>query len=448
MKSSLIQNNLSADLPAIESAQGVWLTDTRGKRYLDACSGAVVTTIGHGNPAVIAAMAEQAQHVTFTHRGAFTSVQTEQLADRLAALTGYAGVWFVSSGSEAVEAALQFALQYFREIGQPERQWFLSSSQSYHGNTLGGLSLSGHARRSVAGELAHAFHTLPTPYTYRDSAGLSESDYADALLVLAREQFVEHAHHLAGIVIEPVGGATLSATVPPAHYLVGLKSLCEEFGVLFIADEVMTGLGRAGRMLASDHWGIKPDLVATGKGLGAGYTPIAATLVSERVISAIEQGSGRIQGGHTYAGNPLSIAIASAVIEVLVSEDLVARGARMAVYLREQLENLAASHPVIGDVRGVGMLLALEFVQNRETREVTLPQGQLGRRVAAAALRHGVIIYVATGGFNEAAAVSPPLTISTEEIDYLVAGLDLALSEVESQLLDEGALALVAGVGA
>jgi adenosylmethionine-8-amino-7-oxononanoate aminotransferase len=412
VKTRLIQNDLAADLPAIASAEGVWLVDTAGRRYIDGCSGAVVTLIGHGHPRVVAAIAAQAATVTFVHRGAFTGDAVNALADRLGALTGYAGVWFVTSGSEAVEAAMQFALQYFRETGQPGRQWFLSSARGYHGNTLGGLSLSGHARRAVVGDLAHTFSTLPTP---------DEHDDVEKLLELAASEFERHAHHLAGVVIEPVGGATLGATVPPPGYLEGLKALCEQHGALFIADEVMTGFGRCGTLLASTSFGVWPDLVATGKGLGAGYAPIAATLVSAPVVEAIERGSGRIAGGHTYAGNPLSVATAAAVLDVIVDEDVIARGAAVAPLLRDGLAALRRGHPhVVADVRGLGLLRAIEL-RSAE------PQGTVARRLAAAAMRHGAVVYATTGGFNDAVLVAPPLTISEPELTELLARLDAAL---------------------
>lgn len=433
MRSRLVQNILNVELPFIASADGVWLTDTAGKRYLDGCSGAVVAGIGHGNQRVIDAMATQADRVSFTHRGAFSSHPAENLADHLGEMTDYPGVWFVNSGSEAVEAAMQFALQYYREKGQPDRQWFLSSAQGYHGNTLGGLSLSGHARRAVAGDLAYDFPTLPTPYFFRDGMGRTEEQYSAALLDQARDEFEKCGERLAAIVLEPVGGATLGATVPPRGYLHGLKSLCLEFGVLMITDEVMTGLGRTGTMLASEHFGITADLVALGKGLGAGYTPIAATLVSAHILEAIASGSGRIYGGHTYAGNPLSAAIADAVLDVLHEDDIIAHGRDMGILLRQGLDRLAAGHTVVSDVRGIGMLLGIEFAVPDLPATKTSP-GELTRRIVDAAKEAGVLVYGTSGGFNEAVLVAPPLTITREETAFLLDRLDDALTQVESEL--------------
>ncbi len=382
---SLIQNQFGARLPHIATADGVWLVDTAGRRYLDGSSGAVVASIGHGHPDVLAAIREQAGRATYVHRGFFTDRSLEQLADRLTAWTGYAGAWFVTSGSEAVEAALQFALQYHRERGQAQRQEFLSLTRGYHGNTLGGLSLSGHARRAVVGALAWPFATLPVPYRPPGAPPLPASEFTAQLLAGARREIERRADRLAGVVVEPVGGATLGATVPPDGYLAGLRALCDEHDVLLITDEVMCGLGRTGAPLAAQHWGVTADIAAVGKGLGAGYTPIAAALVGERVLAAIAGGSGLIHGGHTYAGNPLSAATALAVLTVVASEPVQASGRRAAARLRPRLDELAARHPVIVDVRGQGLLLGLELQPAGPVpglRALALRDGRHGRRAA------------------------------------------------------------------
>ncbi len=431
---ALIQNVLDVELPHIASARGVWLFDTTGKRYFDACSGAVVTNIGHSHPHVVRAIAEQAGTVTFTHRGAFTSAATEALAQRLTALTGYAGAWFVNSGSEAVEAALQFALQYFQEIGQPERRWFLSHRRGYHGNTLGSLSLSGHARRIVSEGLVHDFAVLEEPYAFRNAPGLDDAAYTARLLAGAREHLERLGDRLAGIVVEPVGGATLGVTPPPDGYLEGLHDLCAEYGALLVVDEVMTGLGRTGTFLAVDHWGVRPDLVAMGKGLTAGYSPMAATLVGERVLSAIRAGSGRIRGGHTYGGNPLSSVTAMAVLDVVENEGVVARAAELAPLLGSHMQRLGDQHAVIVDVRGLGMLWAFELQP-----PIGVPVGALATRFAAIAQAVGAIVYPATGGFNDAVIIAPPLTTTPAELDELFAMLARAMGLLEAELAPAGA---------
>lgn len=429
MPSHLMTNVLGGPpLPVIDRADGVWLWDVEGKRYLDGSSGAVVTLIGHRHPRVIEAMTRQLDQVTFTHRGAFGSNALEELARRLCTLTGLAGAWFVNSGSEATEAAMQIALQYHAERGQPERQWFLSHRYGYHGNTLGGLSLSGHVRRETVRDLAHVFNTLPTPYAYRDAPDLPDAEYTARLLHDAREQFVGNPGTLAGVLIEPVGGATLGATVPPDGYLSGLRDLCHEFGGLFILDEVMTGLGRTGPALASDHWGVSPDIAAVGKGLGAGYFPIAASLVSEPVLDTLRSGSGLIRGGHTYAGNPLAAAAGCAVLDVIEEEDVFARGRAASVPLERGLRRLAGRHDLVGDLRGLGMLWSLELVDDPVTKTVAGPQGGLSRAVFQSAMDAGLVCYPSSGGINDAILIAPPLTITPDQIDQLVSSLDQALT--------------------
>ncbi len=423
---TLIQNRFGATLPRIARGHGVWLVDDAGNRYLDGCSGAVVASIGHSHPDVLRAMGEQAARITYVHRGFFTAHSLEELARRLTAWTGYAGAWFVNSGSEAVEAALQFACQFHREQGRPQRHEFLSLTRGYHGNTLGGLSLSGHARRAVVGGLAWPFAELPVPYRPPAAGRPSDAGFTRELLTRTRRLVEQRADRLAGVVLEPVGGATLGATVPPAGYLQGIRALCDEHGLLLITDEVMCGLGRTGTPLAAQHWGVRADLVAVGKGLGAGYTPIAATLVDDRVLDVIAAGSGAVLGGHTYAGNPLSAATALAVLTVLQSEEVVASGARAAVRLRHGLDELAARHALVSEVRGRGLLLGLELAPSGPA-DRTAP-GLLAERLREHAMAAGLLIYPATGGFLDAVLIAPPLTIGDAEIDELIERLDRALA--------------------
>lgn len=424
---SLMSNELAVRHPTVAWAQGVWLFDENGCRYLDGSSGAVVTAIGHAHPHVLAAMRAQAEAVTFAHRGAFTSRAAENLADRLCDLCGYDGAWLVNSGSEAVEAAMQFALQYHRERGDPARRLFLSHDRSYHGNTLGGLSLSGHARRAVATGLVHDFAVLPTPASSADTA-----DSAAVLLAAARSHFQAAGGALAGVFVEPVGGATLGATALPTAYLRGLQELCTEFGALFMTDEVMSGLGRTGTVLALDEAGIRADIAVIGKGLGAGYTPIAATLLSDRVVRAVRDGSGRVLGGHTYAANPLSAAVGSAVLDVMEAEDVLGNVQRVGPVLRAGLVDLARRHELVADVRGRGFLHGVELHPDDR------PTGATAQLVVAAAMAQGIVVYRTTGGFNDAFLVAPPLISSRDDIAFLLRGLDAALSETGPGLTRSG----------
>lgn len=428
MSAALIQNIIGTALPRVDHAEGVWVVDALGNRYLDGCSGAMAVNLGHSHPRIIDAMREQAGKVTFTHRGAFESAALVSLADRLTSATGYAGAWFVDSGSEAIESAMQFAIQYHRENGQ-DRSWFLSHARSYHGNTLGALSLSGHARRAGFGGLALDFPQLPSPFP---TPGAPTAEDADALLGQAERIIADHAEVLAGVVFEPVGGATLGAAIPNTTYLRGLEQICARHGVLLIADEVMTGLGRTGRLLAIEHHGVSPDLVALGKGVAAGYSPIAATLVSARVLSALESGSGRSPGGHTYGGNPFSAAVASAVLDVILDEGIVGRAERTGAHLGERLDDLARAYPVIIEARGKGMLRALELSPVNGPGP-SIP-GVRAARLAQTALEEKLIIYPATGGFNDACIIAPPLTSTTAEIDELIARLARALARIDGSV--------------
>lgn len=431
MSSPVIHNVLGVSLPTIDHAEGVWLTDTVGNRYLDGSSGAVVVNIGHAHPEVVEAIARQAARISFTHRGAFTSHAIEELSEKLCRMTGFAGAWFVNSGSEANEAAIQFALQYFRERGESHRTWFLSHEFGYHGNTLGSLSLSGHSRRTALADLGHPFPVLPTPYAFRDADGMSESEYSERLLAGARVRFEQHAERLAGVVVEPVGGATLGATVPPDGYLQGLRALCDEFGALLIVDEVMTGIGRTGRMLGVDHWGVRPDIVTLGKGLGAGYTPIAAALLGAHILRAMAEGSGRILGGHTYGGNPLSVATTLAVLDIVERDGIVERSATTGEHLAAGLNGLRSRHPLVADTRGLGMLHAVEL---DVSRTASTAHGRPVDAVVRSALEHGLVLYAATGGYNQAVLVAPPLTTTVDEVDLLVDALDRALADAEALL--------------
>lgn len=418
--SALVQNDMRAELPLIERAEGVWLYDTVGSEYLDGCSGAVTVNLGHSHPRILEAIRTQSEQVAFVHRGAFASRGMHRLAQRLSEATGFAGVWFVNSGSEAVEASLQLALQYHLERGRA-RSTFLSHNRSYHGNTLGALSLSGHARREVLGGLALDFNVLPDPYS---------GENATHLLSQVRVSLESHRGEVAGIVVEPLSGATLGCNPLPDGYLQGLRDLANEFDTLLIADEVMTGLGRTGAVLACDHWGVKPDLVALGKGLGAGYTPIAATLLSGKVLEVLAAGSGTIRGGHTYGGNPLSVAVADAVLEVTLQEDLVEASARQGEVLRRELERLAKDHPLIADVRGKGLMQGIDLIARGPGAGV-VGGVRLGERLRRAALRRGLLIYPTTGGFNDACIIAPPLNITIEEMAELVSRLEAALIDVE-----------------
>ncbi|MBL1102078.1 aminotransferase class III-fold pyridoxal phosphate-dependent enzyme [Streptomyces coffeae] len=432
--SRLIKFFFGEELPFVSHGRGVFVYDTDGRRYLDGCSGAVTANLGHSDPEILRALHEQAERITFAHRGTFHSEQSEALAERLGAMTGYPYVFLCNSGSEAVETALRLTLQYWRERGEPNRSQFASHAVSYHGATLGGLSLSGHPqRRRVAEALLHEFNELTPPYAYRFAEGRDDAEFTELLVNHTAEVLDAHGPAAAGVVVEPVGGAAGGAITPPDGYLQALAGLCRERGLPLIADEVMTGMGRTGMMLASQHWDVRPDLVVLGKGMGAGYAPVSAVLVSEEIIDAIAAGTASVTNGHTYGGNPLGSAVALAVLEAIESRGLVANAAERGKQLRAGLEALARRHEVIGEVRGLGLLQGLELVSDRVARSPGAPIGSLTRAATFAARDQGLLVYPATGGINNAILVAPPLTVTAEEIDLLLELLDASFTSLTSE---------------
>ncbi len=433
--SHLIKFAFDEHLPFAARGQGVFVYDTAGRRYLDGCSGAVNVNIGHADPAVLDRMQQQADQLTFAHRGAFHTGVAERLADQLCDMTGYPYVFFCNSGSEAVEAALRLVLQMWHERDEHQRSWFPSHAIGYHGSTLGGLSLSGHPlRRSVAEPLLHRFNVLTPPYAYRYAHGREDADFTDVLLAGVDAELDRAGPATAGVVIEPVGGAAGGAITPPSGYLAGLAERCRARGLPLITDEVMTGLGRTGRMLATDHYGVRPDVVALGKGLGGGYTPIAAVLVTAEIVETIATGSGAVTNGHTYGGNPLSCAVALAVLDTIMKRDLISAARHRGEQLRAGLAELAARHRLIGEVRGLGLLHGLELVQDRQTKASGKPIGSLTQRLVTTARDNGLLVYPATGGVNDAVLIAPPLTITADELTTLIELLDASLSAAERDL--------------
>ena len=436
--SNLMKPQLGAELPAVARASGSWVWDTGGRRYLDGSSGAVVVSLGHAHPEVLRALREQSERVTYAVRGQFTSEPAERLAERLAALApgDLDAVLLVNSGSEAVEAAVKLALQHWSERGRPEKRWFVSRRGSYHGTTLGALSLSGHpVRRRHFEGLLHPFPEVPQPSRYRcvcsgacPPCDLSCAEAFDAAISAAGPDRV------AGVIVEPVVGATGGAVVAPPGYHQRLREICDRHDVLLVADEVMTGVGRCGTFLAMERWDTVPDLVVMGKGLGAGYVPVAAVLARRHVVDAIAAGSGLITTGHTYSSNPLSAAVAGTVLDITFREGLPERARRLEPVLGAALGDLLESHPLLGDVRGLGLLWGLELVADRESRRPFPRERMVTERFVAACRDNGLLLYPASDGFNDAVLVGPPLNVTEEDLALLVRRVDASLSALESEL--------------
>ncbi len=434
--SRVFHRNPSTDLPIAVGGEGCYLIDRDGKRYLDGSGGAAVSCLGHNHPAVIRAAAAQVERLAFAHTAFFTNEPMEQLADHLvaAAPDGIARVYFVSGGSEAIEAGLKLARQYFVETGQPTRTRFVARRQSYHGNTLGALAVGGNRWRRQAFEplLIPADHIMPC-YPYREQAadesaeafGRRAADDLDRAIQAAGPDTV------AAFVAEPVVGATMGAVPAVPGYFARIREICDRYGVLLILDEVMCGMGRTGTLFACDADGVRPDLIAIAKGLGGGIQPIGALLVSDQIFTAIRDGSGFFQHGHTYMGHPVACAAALAVQTVIAENDLLAtvtaRGAELAAALAERL----GDHPHVGDLRGRGLFRGLELVQDRATKAPFPAALKVHARVKRAAMDDGLICYPMGGTIDgqrgDHVLLAPPFILSSGQVGELVDKLGRAV---------------------
>lgn len=442
-QSSLIKPILGATYPTISHGKGVFLYDRLGKDYLDAASGAVTANIGHGVQEIKDAMLEQANQVSFVYRSQFTSEAAEQLADKISTLTNgnLSNSFFVNSGSEATETALKLAIQYWQEKNKPEKQKIISRWMSYHGITLGALSMSGHPiRRNRFVSILESYPSISPPYYYRCPFNMDDYTYGQ---VCANELEATirriGANHIAAFIAEPIIGAAGAAIVPPNGYFQRIKQICEEHDILLIADEVMTGFGRTGEMLACEHWGVKPDIVAFGKGMSGGYTPIASASMTEKVLEPILNGSKMIIGGHTLSANPLSCAISLAVLTYVEKHNLVDRAAETGDYLIKKLEKRKEHYSFIGDVRGKGLLIGMEFVENQQTKEPFANNDKVTNTIVKLGMQQGIILYPAAAGLDgvtgSAIMIAPPLTISYEECDELLRRLDVTLQTFEEKFV-------------
>ena len=385
--------------PAVAAAgQGVYITDTAGREYLDASGGAAVSCLGHGHPEVLAAMHAQIDQVAYAHTSFFTTEVAEALAAELVrtAPAGVSHAYFVSGGSEAVEAALKMARQYFVEIGQPQREHFIARRQSYHGNTLGALAVSGNAwrRRQFAPLLMPVTHVSPC-YAYRDRAEDETPEAYGARLVAELAQAIDRVggDKVIAFIAETVGGATSGALTPVPGYLQGVMALCDRHGILLILDEVMCGMGRTGTLHACEQEDVVPDLITIAKGLGGGYQPIGAVLAQGRIVEAFARGSGLFQHGHTYLGHPVACAAALAVQRIIHRDGLLAQVRQRGQALRARLRSSFGEHPYVGDIRGRGLFQAIELVQDRVTKAPFDPSHKLHARIKSQAMARGLMVY-------------------------------------------------------
>ncbi|WVT06718.1 aminotransferase class III-fold pyridoxal phosphate-dependent enzyme (plasmid) [Sinorhizobium chiapasense] len=404
--------------------KGIFFWDTNGKRYFDGSSGAVVANLGHGNERVRDAMIDQANRISYVIRTAFTSESTDTLRKLIADLAGpgFDQTFLVSGGSEAVESAIKLARQYAVVSGQPKRRKILARLPGYHGATLGAAAVTGDPDRDeIFGPIMQIMPKVPAPLSYRLPEGFDVSSYADYCADALEQQILaEGEETVLAFIMEPVGGIATGALVAPDSYYSKVREICDRHGVLLIFDEVMCGAGRTGTFLAAHHWpSALPDIVVCAKGLSAGYTPLGAMIAPNRIFDKVAESGGFLHG-HTYCGNPLSSAIGVAVLKEMLEHDLMGNAKRMGVVLRRKLNALKDQSTTIGDVRGMGLLNAVEIVEDQATKAI-YPQASY--RVSEIARELGLHIYArrtASGKFGEWFMAAPPLITTEPEIDLFI----------------------------
>ncbi len=436
---SILHRSIRDELPRAVAGDGPFLIDDQGRRYLDACGGAAVSCLGHSHPAVIAAIRAQAERLCYAHTSFFTSEPAEELAEHLLARApeGLSHAYFVSGGSEAVEAALKMARQYFVEIGQPQRSVFVSRRQSYHGNTLGALAVGGNEwrRAQFAPLLIDTVQVSPC-YEYRDRlADESPEAYGQRLAAELDETLRRVGpDRVIAFVAETVGGATAGVLTPVPGYFRGVREVCDRHGVLLILDEVMCGMGRTGSLYACEQEGVAPDIVTIAKGLGAGYQPIGAALLSRRIFDAFSQGSGFFQHGHTYLGHVLACTAALEVQRTIEREGLLENVKRLGATFEGLLRERFGAHPHVGDIRGRGFFRGMEFVADRASKAPFDPSLKVHARIKKAAMAQGLMTYPMGGTLDgrrgDHLLLAPPFIVGEEHLVMIVDRLGAALDAV------------------
>ena len=426
--------------PELDRAEGIYMWDTSGKRYIDGSSGAMVSNIGHSNQTVLAAMRAQMDKSTFGYRLHFQTETSEALAVKISSLSpkGLDRVFFVSGGSEAVESALKMARQYTLTRGQAQRTKTISRYPSYHGATLGALAITGYAPMTAPFDpMMLAMPKIPAPRAYLD--GLDADDPATGLYyanMLEAKILEEGPATVLAFIVEPIGGASTGALVPPVGYMRRIREICDEYGVLLIHDEVMTGGGRTGRFFGAEHWDVAPDIIALSKGFGAGYLPLGAMIARDDMVEAVLDSGGFIHG-FTYAGNPLACAAGLAVLNEIEQSDLLANAASMGVALASRLRSLMQRFPIIGDVRGKGLLLAFELMADSVTKEPLPVDFNAHSRLVDIAYDNGLIIYSrrTRGGISgDHFLVCPPMIVTEPQLDEIAQILQRSMEQLMAEM--------------
>ncbi|MFT6876200.1 MAG: adenosylmethionine-8-amino-7-oxononanoate aminotransferase [Granulosicoccus sp.] len=426
--------------PELDRAEGIYMWDTTGKRYIDGSSGAMVSNIGHSNPAVVAAMRAQMDKSTFGYRLHFQTDASEALAAKIAGLSPHClnRVFFVSGGSEAVESALKMARQYALTQGQAQRTKTISRYPSYHGSTLGALAITGYAPMTAPFDpIMLAMPKIPAPRAYLD--GLDPNDPATGLHyanMLEAKILEEGPETVLAFIVEPIGGASTGALVPPAGYMHRIRKICDQYGLLLIHDEVMTGGGRTGRFFGAEHWDVTPDIIALSKGFGAGYVPLGAMIARDDMVEAVLDSGGFIHG-YTYAGNPLACATGLAVLNEIEHCDLMNNATQMGDALTTRLQSLMQRYPLIGDVRGKGLLLAFELMADSVTKEPLPVAFNAHSRLVDIAYENGLIIYsrrTRGGTSGDHFLVCPPMIVTESQLDEITQILERSMDQLMSEI--------------
>ena len=443
-RSRVLHRDLRADAPPVAvGGQGAWIRTADGRNILDASGGPAVSCLGHGHPRVVEAVQRQVAAMAYAHSGAFSSEPAEALADALVGHEpgGLAAAYFVSGGSEAIEAALKLARQYFLELGQPCRHRFIARRQSYHGNTLGALAASGNAARRApyAPLLAPVFSHVSPAFAYRGQReDETEAEFTARLVDELDAEFRRLGPDtVAAFVAEPVVGATAGCVAAPPGYFPAVRAVCDRYGALLILDEVMCGMGRTGTMHAWEQDGVVPDIQTVAKGLGGGYVPIGAVLAAGRVVDALRDGSGGFAHGHTYLAHPVACAAALAVQQAIAADGLLPRVRDLGAYLERRLTERLGNHRHVGDIRGRGLFWAVELVEDRASKTSFDPARQLHARVKDAAFARGLGCYptggTADGVRGDHVLLAPPYISSEAEIDLAVDWLGDAIDDAIGQ---------------
>jgi len=436
----LANRSLNQYYPKATSASGLYIVDEKGRRYLDGSSGAGVTCIGHGNQEVIEAMHEQAQKVSFASSVFYATDIAEQLADDIAnhAPKGLNHVNFGCSGSEQVENAMKLARQYQVDIGKPNKRMIIGRKQSYHGMSIATLNVAGHTQRRALYEPMFAGTYLTEPhfeYRYKKPTETTEQYSLQAANALEEKINELGADNVAAFICEPVVGATTGCVDANESYFKRIRSICDDHDILLILDEIFCGMGRTGTLYASEQDNVSADIIVLAKGLAGGYQPISALLMSDQIIDAIANSRGYIANGHTYMNNPIGCAAALTVQQIMRRDKLVERAATMGDYLREKLEVKFSDHPHVGDIRGRGLMQAMEFVKNKETKEPFEQSSDLWLKVMKNAMHRGLMCYpnqgTADGQTGDHVILAPPYIISDAEVDYMV---DVLAESIEASL--------------